>query len=181
MKTDVFLTQQLPEPFVGDVVDHLLGDQVVGELGQAPGRKRLAKIGGDAERDPLDRLPLRQREGARPATPVAWIERVEPVTVEVVDYLAHRVRIAEDDLGDPRRRHPLRRQQHDLRPPPGNDRAAAATDHPQQSIALLVADLPQLHARRHCPLPSDDWSGVALRQRDRRPFTETGERCRSDH
>ena len=83
-------------------VDHPLGDQVVGELGQAPGRKRLAKIGRDRQRDPLDLLALRQRESARPAAPVTRIERVEAVPVEVVDHLADRVRVGEHDLGDPR-------------------------------------------------------------------------------
>ena len=141
LKADAFLTQQLAEPFVRDVVDHPLGDQVVGELGQAPGREWLAEVGWNRERDPLDRLPLRQREGARPATPVTRIEGVEAVSVEVMDQLPHSVRVAEHNLRDPRRRHPLRSQQHHLRPPPGDDRAACATDHPQQPIALLVADL----------------------------------------
>jgi len=50
LKADAFLAQQLAEPFVGDVVDHPLGDQVVGQLGQAPGRKRLPKVGRDGER-----------------------------------------------------------------------------------------------------------------------------------
>jgi hypothetical protein len=67
---------------VGDVVDHPLGDQVVGQLGQTPGRKRLTEIGWDAERDPLHLLALRQREGARPAAAVARIERLEAVAVE---------------------------------------------------------------------------------------------------
>lgn len=84
LKADAFLTQQLPQPFVGDVVDHLLGDQIVGELGRAPGRKRLAEVGRNRQRDPLDRLTLRQRERARPAAPIARIEGVEAVPVEVV-------------------------------------------------------------------------------------------------
>jgi hypothetical protein len=181
LKADVFFTQQLAEPFVGDVVDHPLGNQVVGQLGQAPGRKRLAEVAGDAERDPLDRLSLRQREGARPATPVARIEGVEAVTVEVVDHLAHPVGVAENDLGDPRWRHPLRREQHDLRPPPRHDRATASADDPQQPVALFVRDLAKLHARRHCRLPSDNRSEAALRGDRPGTSNRTGKRCRSDH
>jgi len=181
LKADAFLAKQLAEPLVGDVVDHPLGDQIVGELGQAPSRKWLAEVGRDAERDLLDLLPLRQREGARTAAPVARIQGVKAVAVEVVDHLAHRVRIAEHHLREPRRRHPLRREQHNLGSPPGHDRAAAATNDPQQPVALLVADLAELHARRHCPLPSDHRSGGVLRRRDRGPSIETGKRCRSDH
>src|SRR5712691_7717225 len=87
LKADAFLVEQLPQPLVGDVVDHPLGDEVVSELGQAPGRKGLAKVGRDAERDLLDLLPLWQGEGARTAAPVARIERIEAVPVEVMDHL----------------------------------------------------------------------------------------------
>jgi hypothetical protein len=72
LKADAFLAQKLPEPLVGDVRHHLLSDQVVGQLGQAPGRERLPEIGRDAQRDPLDLLPLRQGERARPTAAVAY-------------------------------------------------------------------------------------------------------------
>jgi hypothetical protein len=88
---------------------------------------------------------LWQGEVTRAAAPVARIERVEPVPVEVMDHVTHRVRVCESDLSDPRRRHPLRRQQDDLRSPPAHDRAAAPADHRKQPVALLVTDLPQLH------------------------------------
>jgi hypothetical protein len=182
LKADALLVQQLPQPLVRDVRDHPLGDHIVGQLGQAPSRKRLPEIGRDAERDLLDLLALRQREGLRPPAAVARIERVEAVAVEVMDQLAHRVWVGEDDLADPGRTHPLRRQQDDLRAPPGHDRAAAATHDPQQPVALLVADLAQLHpCRHHRPPRLDNKSESALRRGRRGPSTETGERCRSLH
>jgi hypothetical protein len=49
--------------------------------------------------------------------PVTRIQGIEAVPVEVVDHVTHRVRVRERDLGDPPGRHPLRRQQHDLRSP----------------------------------------------------------------
>jgi hypothetical protein len=52
---------------MADVVDHPLGDAEVGQLGQAPRRKRQVVIGRPRQRDLLDRLALRQRElGGRP-------------------------------------------------------------------------------------------------------------------
>jgi hypothetical protein len=83
---------------VGDVCDHPLGDQVVGQLGQAPGRKGPAEVGGDRERDLLDLWSLWQGEGWRPPVGVAGVEGVEAVAVEVVDHLTDRVGIGEDDL-----------------------------------------------------------------------------------
>jgi len=47
LKGDAFLAKELTQALVGDVCDHPLGDQVVGRLGQAPGRKRPAKVGWD--------------------------------------------------------------------------------------------------------------------------------------
>ena len=181
LKADAFLTQQLPQPLMGDVRHHLLGDQVVGQLGQAPGRKRLPEIRRDAQRDPLDLLALRKREPPRPTSLVARVQRVEPVPVEVMDHIPHRVGISEHHPSDPRRRHPLRSQQHNLGSPPGHNRAAAPTNHPEQPVALLVADLTQLHARRHCPLPVDNRSETALRRHRRGPSIETGKRCRLLH
>jgi hypothetical protein len=124
LKADAFLAKQLPQPLVGDVVDHPLGDQVVGEFRETPGRKRLAEVARDREGDSLDRLALGQREAGRAAASVTRVERLEAVAVEVVDHFAHRVGIGEDDLGDPGCRHRLRRQEHHLRPAPGDDRAA---------------------------------------------------------
>ena len=58
LKRDALLAQQSAQALVGDVRDHPLGDQVVGELGQAPRRERPAEIGRDRHRDPLDLPPL---------------------------------------------------------------------------------------------------------------------------
>ena len=45
MKGDAFLAEQDAEPLVADVVDHPLGHQEVGQLGQAPGGERQAVVG----------------------------------------------------------------------------------------------------------------------------------------
>ena len=134
---------------MGDVCDHPLGDQVVGQLGQAPGRKRLIEVLRVRERDPLDLLALGQRERRRPSALVARVERVEAVAVEVVDHLADGVGIGEDDLADRRRRHALGREQHDLRAPPRHHRARRPAHDPQQPLTFLVADLAQPHTGRH--------------------------------
>ena len=109
LKADTLVVQQLPQPFVGDVHDHPLGNQIVRQLGQRPARKRLAEVLRIAEREALDLLAFGQRERLRPPSLVARIERVEAVAVEVVDHLADRVRSGEHDLADTRRRHALRR------------------------------------------------------------------------
>jgi hypothetical protein len=46
LKGDAFLAEQRAQALVADVVDHPLGDQEVGELGQAPGREGQAVLSG---------------------------------------------------------------------------------------------------------------------------------------
>ncbi len=149
LKADAFLAQQHAQPFVGDVRHHPLSDQVVRQLRQAPGRKRLIEIGRIGQRDPLDLLALGQRERRRPAALVARIESVEAVAVEVVDHLADGVGIGEHHLADRRRCHALSRQQHDLRAAPRHHRTRRATHDPQQPLTLLIGDLPERHPGRH--------------------------------
>ncbi|KRA46028.1 hypothetical protein ASD97_38100 [Streptomyces sp. Root63] len=45
-ETPSSLAEQDPKALVADVVDHPLGDQEVGQLGQAPGRERQAVLAG---------------------------------------------------------------------------------------------------------------------------------------
>jgi hypothetical protein len=61
---------------MGDVRHHLLGDQIVRELGQRPRRKGLVEVLRIGQRDPLDLLALGQRERLRTAALVARIERM---------------------------------------------------------------------------------------------------------
>jgi hypothetical protein len=65
-----------------------LGDQEVGQLAQAPGRKRQVVVLRAAERQPLDLLALGEGERRRPTASVTRVQRVEPVGVEVVDDIA---------------------------------------------------------------------------------------------
>jgi len=53
-KGHALLSEQDPKALVADVVDHPLGDQEVGQLGQAPGRERQVMIGRTGQRELLD-------------------------------------------------------------------------------------------------------------------------------
>jgi hypothetical protein len=98
-------------------------------------------LGGLGLGDLLDLPPLRQRELRRAAAFVSRIRRIEPVGVEVPDYIADPVLPGERDLRDRSRIHALSRQQHHLRPPPGHHRPAAPADNPHQPLALIIVDL----------------------------------------
>ncbi len=64
---DTPLTEKRPESLVADVLNHPLSHQVVGQLGERPGREGLAVIGRTAESDLLDLGPLGGAELGRPA------------------------------------------------------------------------------------------------------------------
>lgn len=182
LKADILLAQELTQPLVGDIRDHPLSDQVVRELGQAPGRKRLVEVLWVAQRDPLDLLTLWQRERLRPATPIARIQRIEPVRVEVVDHVPDRVRVGEHDLADLRRGHALRGEQHDLRPAPRHDRPGRAPHDPQQPVALLAGDLPQQHPGGHNPSRSNsDLDHNTSPPAPPALATQPGKRCQGTH
>jgi len=141
LKRDVLLAEQDPQALMADVVDHPLGDQEVGQLGQAPGRERQAVLGRLGLGDLLDLPAFRQGERLRAATLVLRVERIEAVGVEVVDHVSDPVRAGERHFGDLRHGHALRGQQHHLRTTPGHHRAAASADDPQQTPALVIIDL----------------------------------------
>jgi hypothetical protein len=67
LKGDTLLTEKRPESLVADVLNHPLSHQVVGQLGERPGREGLAVIGRMAESDLLDLGPLGGAELGRPA------------------------------------------------------------------------------------------------------------------
>ena len=67
MKGDALLAEQDAQALVADVVDHPLGDQEVGQLGQAPGRERQAVLDRLGLGDLLDLPALGQGERLRPA------------------------------------------------------------------------------------------------------------------
>jgi hypothetical protein len=58
LKGHALLAEQDPKALVADVVDDPLSDQEVGQLGQAPGRKRQAVFGRPGLGDLLDLAPL---------------------------------------------------------------------------------------------------------------------------
>jgi hypothetical protein len=107
LKRHARLAERDPKALMADVVDHSLGDQEVGQLGQAPGRERQAVLGRLGHGDLLDLAAFREGEGLGPAALVLRVKRVEAVGVEVVDHVADPVRAGEGDLGDLRHGHAL--------------------------------------------------------------------------
>jgi hypothetical protein len=149
LKGHALLAEQDPQALVADVVDHPLGDQEVGQLGQAPGRKWQAVLGRLGLGDLLDVAPLGQGERPGPAALVLRVERLEAVGVEVVDHVPNPVRAGERHLGDLRHVHALRGQQHHLRPPPGHHRPGASADDPQQAPPLVIIDIADAYSFCH--------------------------------
>jgi hypothetical protein len=69
LKGDALVTEQDPKALAGDVVDHPLGDQEIGEFRQTPGRERQTVLDRLGLRDLLDsrcsgRLNVRGRPPA---------------------------------------------------------------------------------------------------------------------
>ncbi len=151
LKGDVLRAKQLAQPLVGDVLDHPLGDQEVGQLGQTPGRKRQPVLDRLGRGDLFDLPPLREGERRRPTTLVPGVQGVKPMVVEVVDHIPDTVFAGKSHLGDLAGAHALGRQQHHLRPPPGHHRPAAPADDTQQPASLILIKLPYPYPLRHDP------------------------------
>jgi hypothetical protein len=73
---------------------------VLAELGERPRRERQVVIGRAAERDLFDLAALLGVELRWSPARVLRVERVEPVSVEVVDHLAGAVLGGEPESGD---------------------------------------------------------------------------------
>ena len=125
------------------------------QLRQAPGTKRQVILGRLSLGDLLDLPPLRQRELRRATALVLRVQRPEPVSVEVPDHIPHPVLTCERNLRDRGHIHPLRRQQHHLRPPPGHHRPAAPADDPHQPLSLVIVDLTYSQPFTHRPSLGD--------------------------
>jgi hypothetical protein len=100
LKRDALGAEQDPQALVADVIDHPLGHQEVGQLGQAPGGKRQVMLGRLRFGDLLDLPPLPQGELGRVTASVLRVQRIEPVGVEVADHVPDPVLAGERDLGD---------------------------------------------------------------------------------
>ena len=79
------------------------------------------------------------------------VERIEPVGVEIADHIPHPVLASDGHLRDRGHVHPLRGQQHHLRPPPGHHRPRSPADDPHQPPALVIVDLTHPHTFSHRP------------------------------
>ena len=120
LKGDAFLAEQHPQALMADVVDDPLSDQELGQLVQAPGRKRQAMLSWPGLGELPGLPPLARRELRRPPACVLRVPGAEPVGVEVTDHIADPILAGERHLRDPGHVHALGRQQHHLRPPPGH-------------------------------------------------------------
>jgi hypothetical protein len=152
---------------VADVVDHPLGDQELGQLGQAPGRERQTVVNRSRQSDLFYLLTLGEAERGRPAAGVPRVKGLKAVLVEVVYDLPYPVGAGEAHLGDPGHVHALDRQQHHLCPSPGNHRPRRPTYYAQQPVPLFVRHLsgPQAFPRHHT---SDPVTPSQTRMRDRK-------------
>jgi hypothetical protein len=83
LKRHPFRAQQHAQAFMADVLDHPLGDQEIGQLGQTPGRERRAVLGRRGLGDLLDLPALRERERGWPATSVLGIQRIDPSVLKL--------------------------------------------------------------------------------------------------
>jgi hypothetical protein len=149
LKGQALLAEQAAHALVADVVDHPLGDQEVGQLGQAPGRERQAVLGRLRLGDLLDLPAFREGERSGPAALVLWVQSVEAVGVEVVNHVPDPVWAGERHLGDLRHGQALRGQQHHLGPPPGHHRSGTPADDPQQAPPLVIIDLTDAYSFCH--------------------------------
>ena len=149
LKGHALRAQQFSQALVGDVLDHPLGDQEVGQLGQAPPGKRQPVIGRGGLGDLLDLPPLGQREHRRVPAGVPRVQRVKAVGAEVVQHVADPVLAGKSQPRDLRHAHALRRPQHHLRPPPRHHRPGPAAHDPFQAITLVIADLTHSHPASH--------------------------------
>ena len=115
---DPAFAQYPAQGLAADGGDHVLLDQVLGELGQAPGGERgdLPVAGGRPgdQADVLTHLAA-DRPGASPAP--FWVQGLEPPLVERVDDVAHLVGADLHQRGDVRHRLALRGHHHHDRPP----------------------------------------------------------------
>jgi hypothetical protein len=131
------------------VLYHPLGDQELGELGQAPGGERQTVVHGTGQGNPFYLSSLPQGERGRAATRITRVQRFEAVVVEVIDDRPHPVRAGKGDLRDLAYVHALSRQQHHLRPPPGHHRPRGAAHDAQQPVAFFVRQLAYPQAFSH--------------------------------
>jgi hypothetical protein len=83
LKGDAFLAEQDPQALVADVVDHPLGHQEVGQLGQAPGGKRQVMLYWLGLGDLLDLPPLAEGELRRAAALVFGYSELNPSALKL--------------------------------------------------------------------------------------------------
>jgi hypothetical protein len=170
LKGDTLLAEEHAETLVADVVDHPLGDEELGQLGQAPGGKGQVVVDRSGQGDLFDLAPFGQGELRRSTPRVLRSQGVEAVVVEVVDDLPDPILGGEGDLGDGRDVHPLGGPQDDLGSSPTHHRARTPAHDGQELVPLFVGDLSYCHAFCH---------GTTLRDLEVKVVDATHQRCRS--
>lgn len=145
---DLALAQDPAQGLPAEGGDDLVLDQVLGELGQAPGGERFdAPVTGGRSGDQADALAHLVTDRLRPPPPAPfWVQRVETPFVEGVDDIAHVVLADLQQRGDVPYWLPLRGHQHHDRPPQPHRVLRCPAD-PLKPPALLHAHRPDEHSR----------------------------------
>ncbi|MBB2993823.1 hypothetical protein E9229_000014 [Paeniglutamicibacter cryotolerans] len=86
------MAQQHAQSLRGNVLHHLLLNQVVGQFGQAPGGERQVVVPGVVQGDPFDLFALGVGELRRAPSGVVGMQGLEAVVVEMVQDVADRRR-----------------------------------------------------------------------------------------
>ncbi len=169
LKRDTLLAEEHAQTLVTDVVNAPSATRNSASFGQAQVEKGRSWSTGRLESDLLDLPALRQGEFRWSAPRVSRGQRLEPVSVEVVDDLSDPVLRGEGDLGDGPDIHPLGRPEHDLGSSPSHHRARSPAHDGEELSSLLVGDVPDCHAFCH---------GITLRDLDLKVVDAPPERCR---
>ena len=138
------------EPFVVGVV--VAPDDVAADHA---GLLFVGGVVGPVERDLaiflISRRCTRVNFGTRPPLYLGYSE-LNPSALKLRITSRTRSSLVKGHLRDPSHVHPLGRQQHHLRLPPGHHRPAAPAHDPQQALALVIVDL--THSQAICHRPS---------------------------
>jgi hypothetical protein len=126
----LFALQRRPQPLVGEVLYDPLGDQEIGELGQALPGERQPVLSRRGLGELLDLPPLAQRELRQMPPAYLGYSESRPSALKLRSTSPDPVIPGERRPGDLRHAHPLRRPRHHLHPPPRHLGPGAAAHDP---------------------------------------------------
>ena len=157
---------------MADVVDHPLGDEEFGQLGQAPGGKTQVVIDRAGQGDLLDLPALRLGELGWSAPEYFAANESNPSALKLWMTSLTRSSDVKAILAMAGTSIALGRPEHDLGSSPSHHRARPPTHDREELSPLLVGDIPDCHAFCH---------GTTLRDRPLKVVDAPHQRCRSRH